>query len=119
MGARPAYLTISNFTGNTLSKGSDDVEHGKYVKNPPDKVVRSEEFEVSAKDGALIGPKGWVEYAVEGTSVVYRLFWNHPYGSATSAYTVEIKNDEREEYHYKINGDPERHEQHMDYELYK
>jgi hypothetical protein len=64
----------------------------------------------------MIGPEGTVTYEAEDKSFTVVFYYNHPYGSATSAYTVTVI--PKGEIGYDITGSPKGHDQSITYELY-
>ncbi|WP_109831592.1 hypothetical protein [Reichenbachiella versicolor] len=119
MGARPVTMTVINYTGQTLVLIATDVINGKFTVKPPNEIKSngSGSWSCSARDGAMIGPKGTATFEAEDHSFKVEFFWNHPYGSATSAYSVTP--DPSDAIRYNIDGDPEGHTQDITFVLNK
>lgn len=131
MAYRPAHLKIENKTGYTLHLKSLQVDCGKLESSPPGDVLAGTSGVWTAAGAGLKGPKGSATYALlkgrnsqdksgngdatAGSGAIeLTFFWNHPVGSATSAYTVTSNPDGQVV--YQVNpAKPVGHEQHITY----
>jgi len=116
MGARPVKMTVNNNTSQKLIYVKDKVDHGKFTTDPPSEIESTGYWACSARDGAMIGPKGTVTYKAADDSFTVEFFWNHPYGSATSSYRVTPNPSDA--ITYDIKGSFEGHDQDITFELY-
>ena len=114
--SRFVELKIENTLGNALKLKSSDLDHGKFISEPPENIESEGFFSCDHRSGAMIGPKGIVTYAVEGTDVEVEFHFNHPYGDKPSAYRI-IQNPDNS-FYTKIDGDWTGHEQYITYILY-
>tara|TARA_B100001057_G_scaffold358866_1_gene361034 strand:+ start:264 stop:617 length:354 start_codon:yes stop_codon:yes gene_type:complete len=114
--SRYVELKIQNNIGNALILKSIDLEHGKFISEPPKKIESDGVFSCNHRSGAMIGPKGTVTYKVEDTNVELKFHFNHPWGNKPSAYRITQNPDNS--FYTKIDGDWTTHEQYIEYILY-
>jgi hypothetical protein len=84
-----AILRIQNDTGQALTLVCEHLDHGKYKTKPPETIASGATGTFEVEDHDLVGPEGIAEYQVGGgVPVTLTFYWNHPHGTATSAYSV-------------------------------
>lgn len=91
---RQVIFNIKNSTGYDLIYDSKKAIHGRFETDPPGEIKNGEtlSFKVNKNDlGSTIGPEGYVRYKlalINNLTMELTFTWNHPQGSAKSAYTV-------------------------------
>lgn len=91
---RQVIFNIKNSTGYDLIYDSKKAIHGRFETDPPGEIKNGEtlSFKVNKNDlGSTIGPEGFVKYKlalINNLTMELTFTWNHPQGSAKSAYTV-------------------------------
>lgn len=138
MAYRPVQLKIDNRTGYTLTQTSTHIECGKLESQPPQRVAAGTVSGAwEAVGSGLKGPKGSVTFMLAkgrkpdkdkdgrekgggngkgnaAESIHLTFSWNHPVGTAISAYTV-TSSPEGEVVYQHLPPNPTGHEQHITY----
>ncbi len=115
--ARDVKMTVKNNTSKVLKLKGTKVDHGKFTTDPPQEIVSSGYWACSTRTLGTIGPEGTVTYEAEDKSFTVEFYYNHPFGTATSSYSV--KPNPRDAIGYDIIGDTKGHDQDITFELFR
>lgn len=115
---RPVKLTVNNNTSKVLKLGSNKLEHGKFIKVPPAEIKDSGEWKCNCRDQVAIGPEGTVTYTMDDNPATkIEFYFNHPVGTATSSYRVNITPSGS--FSYDIQGPFTGKSQEITFEIYE
>ncbi|MFB2121651.1 hypothetical protein [Parapedobacter sp. 2B3] len=114
--ARDVKMTVNNNTGKVLRLKSKDPKHGKFTSSPPEIIEGSGSWTCTSKSAGLYGPEGTVTYETDDRNTTVEFYYNHPMGSATSAYRVTPNPSDT--MGSEIKGSFKGHSQDITFELY-
>ncbi|WP_121808157.1 hypothetical protein [Mucilaginibacter kameinonensis] len=110
-------ITVRNNTGKVLRLKPEWSKpiHGKFVIDPPLTIEESGSWTCASQGPHGPGPKGTITYETDGGKIEIEFYYNHPGGSAVSAYYV-IGTPSGVIY-YTIGGNLKAHDQDISIEL--
>ena len=80
MAARSVKVAVTNQTDKTLRKLGAQLEHGIWVKEPPDTIEPNSTVKWESESrGIMTGTEGWAQYEIVGVPESAKFKWNNPY----------------------------------------